>query len=172
MAAEPNSVTFETTVAVSGNNTGIMVPEEAIEQLAAGKRPPVLVSVNGYEYRNTVAVMGGKWKVVILFRLQDGTRRFGELRRAIPGVSERVLAQQLRELERDGVVRRVVHPEVPPRVEYSLTDYGRTLRPITDLMCAWGQAHRQRLAGGDAGVEPDPLPPPAVMEPNDARTLA
>ena len=60
MAAEPNTATFETTVAVTGNNTGIVVPEEAIEQLAAGKRPPVLVTVNGYEFRNTVGVMGGK----------------------------------------------------------------------------------------------------------------
>jgi DNA-binding HxlR family transcriptional regulator len=110
----------------------------------------------------TLAVIGGKWKVVILFRLQDGTRRFGELRRAIPGVSERVLAQQLRELERDGVVRRVVHPEVPPRVEYSLTDYGQTLRPITDLMCAWGKAHRRRL-DDDAPTRPEPndVPSPA-----------
>jgi hypothetical protein len=60
MAAEPKSVTFETTVAVTGNNTGIVVPEEAIEQLAAGKRPPVLINVNGYEYRSTVGVMGGR----------------------------------------------------------------------------------------------------------------
>lgn len=65
MAAEPSSVTFETTVAVIGNNTGIVVPEEAIEQLAAGKRPAVLVDVNGYEYRNTVGVMGGKHMISI-----------------------------------------------------------------------------------------------------------
>jgi bacteriocin resistance YdeI/OmpD-like protein/uncharacterized protein DUF1905 len=73
MAAEPNSVTFETTVAVSGNNTGIVVPEEAIEQLAAGKRPPVLVSVNGYEYRNTVAVMGGKHLISISAAVRKAT---------------------------------------------------------------------------------------------------
>ena len=65
MAAEPNSVMFETTVAVTGNNTGIVVPEEAIERLAAGKRPAVLVNVNGYEYRNTVGVMGGKHMISI-----------------------------------------------------------------------------------------------------------
>jgi antitoxin component of MazEF toxin-antitoxin module len=65
MAAEPRSVMFETTVAVTGNHTGIVVPEEAIEQLTAGKRPPVLVNVNGYEYRNTVAVMGGKRMISI-----------------------------------------------------------------------------------------------------------
>jgi bacteriocin resistance YdeI/OmpD-like protein/uncharacterized protein DUF1905 len=73
MAAEPNSVTFETTVAVSGNNTGIVVPEEAMEQLAAGKRPPVLVSVNGYEYRNTVAVMGGKHLISISAAVRKAT---------------------------------------------------------------------------------------------------
>src|SRR5215470_18206083 len=65
MAAEPKTVSFETTVAATGNNTGIVVPEEVIEQLAAGKRPPVLVSVNGYEYRNTVGVMGGKHMISI-----------------------------------------------------------------------------------------------------------
>jgi hypothetical protein len=73
MAAEPNSVTFQTTVAVSGNNTGIVVPEEAIEQLAAGKRPPVLVSVNGYEYRNTVAVMGGRHLISISAAVRKAT---------------------------------------------------------------------------------------------------
>src|SRR5262245_33087035 len=81
----------------------------------------------------TLDVLGGKWKALILFWLRDETLRFGELRRLIPGVSEKVLAQQLRELEDHGVVHREVYPEVPPHVEYSLTEYGRTLRPITDL---------------------------------------
>ncbi|HEV3162460.1 MAG TPA: helix-turn-helix domain-containing protein [Isosphaeraceae bacterium] len=92
----------------------------------------------------TLDVIGGKWKVLILFWLKDQTFRFSELRRKIPGVSERMLTQQLRELEEHGVVKRKVYPEVPPRVEYSLSDYGRTLRPITDLMCAWGKKHMQR----------------------------
>jgi DNA-binding HxlR family transcriptional regulator len=92
----------------------------------------------------TLDVIGGKWKVVILFWLRDGTLRFGELRRKIPGISERMLIQQLRELEDHGIVHREVYPEVPPKVEYSLTDYGRTLRPITDLMCAWGKKHMSR----------------------------
>ena len=73
MAAEPKSATFETTVAVTGNNTGIVVPEGAIEQLAAGKRPPVLVDVNGYEYRNTVAVMGGKYMISISAAVRKAT---------------------------------------------------------------------------------------------------
>jgi DNA-binding HxlR family transcriptional regulator len=92
----------------------------------------------------TLDVIGGKWKVVILFWLKDGTLRFGELRRKIPDISERMLTQQLRELEEHGIVRREVYAVVPPRVEYSLTDYGRTLRPITDLMCAWGKKHMRR----------------------------
>ena len=73
MAAEPSSVTFETTVAVTGNNTGIVVPDEAIEQLAAGRRPPVLVNVNGYEYQNTVGVMGGKHMISISAAVRKAT---------------------------------------------------------------------------------------------------
>ena len=94
----------------------------------------------------TLEVIGGKWKVVILFHLShDGIHRFAELRRKIPGVSERMLTQQLRELEDDGVVHREVYAEVPPKVEYSLTDYGKTLQPITKVMCEWGQKHIRRI---------------------------
>lgn len=93
----------------------------------------------------TLDVIGGKWKVLILFWLKEQTFRFGELRRKIPGISERMLTQQLRELEEHGIVRREVYPVVPPRVEYSLTVYGRTLRPITELMCTWGKTHLRRL---------------------------
>ncbi|MEO7145275.1 MAG: helix-turn-helix domain-containing protein [Bryobacteraceae bacterium] len=92
----------------------------------------------------TLDVIGGKWKALILFWLRDELCRFGELRRKIPDISERMLTQQLRELESDGIVRRKVYPVVPPRVEYSLTLYGRTLRPITDLMCKWGKVHLRR----------------------------
>ena len=94
----------------------------------------------------TLSVIGGKWKVVILFHLShSGTHRFAELRRKIPGVSERMLTQQLRELESTGIVFRKVYPEVPPKVEYSLTDYGRTLQPITKLMCDWGKIHIRKV---------------------------
>ena len=94
----------------------------------------------------TLDVIGGKLKVVILFHLtHEGTHRFAELRRKIPGVSERMLTQQLRELETDGIVHREIYPEVPPKVEYSLTDYGKTLRPITEVMCEWGRRHAKRI---------------------------
>ena len=94
----------------------------------------------------TLSVIGGKWKVVILFHLtHSGTHRFAELRRKIPGVSERMLTQQLRELERDGVVHREVYPEVPPKVEYSLTKYGESLGQITKIMCDWGKKHMKRI---------------------------
>ena len=94
----------------------------------------------------TLSVIGGKWKVVIRFHLtHSGTHRFAELRRKIPGVSERMLTQQLRELERDGVVHREVYPEVPPKVEYSLTKYGESLGQITKIMCDWGKKHMKRI---------------------------
>jgi DNA-binding HxlR family transcriptional regulator len=87
---------------------------------------------------HTLGVIGGKWKVVILYRLFDGPRRFSELRRAMPGVTQKVLTQQLREMEGDGLVTRKVFAQVPPKVEYALTPLGRSLRPIVDAMCRWG----------------------------------
>ena len=96
----------------------------------------------------TLDVIGGKWKALILFWLRDQVCRFGELRRKIPDISERMLTQQLRELEDDGIVHRKVYPVVPPKVEYSLTAYGRTLRPITELMCKWGETHLRRSKRG------------------------
>jgi DNA-binding HxlR family transcriptional regulator len=94
----------------------------------------------------TLDVIGGKWKVLILFMLKERTLRFGELRQNIPGVSDRMLTQQLRELQAHGIIHREVYPEVPPKVEYSLTEYGKTLRPITELMCAWGKTHMRKLS--------------------------
>ena len=89
----------------------------------------------------TLDVIGGKWKCVILWWLRRGARRFGELMQLMPGVSQKVLTTQLRQLEADGLVNRQVFQVSPRRVEYSLTTYGETLKPITDLMCEWGKAH-------------------------------
>jgi DNA-binding HxlR family transcriptional regulator len=91
-----------------------------------------------------LTVIGGKWKPVILFQLRAGPLRFGALRRVVPGVTQKMLTQQLRELEHDGILDRKVHIVVPPKVEYSLTAYGKTLRPLLAAMCAWGQKHRAR----------------------------
>jgi DNA-binding HxlR family transcriptional regulator len=93
----------------------------------------------------TLKVIGGKWKPAILWHLSEGYRRFGELKRRIPNITQKMLTQQLRELEQDGVVSRKVFAEVPPHVEYSLTMYGKTLEPILRQMCRWGEAHRQTL---------------------------
>lgn len=90
-------------------------------------------------------VIGGKWKTLIVFHLIDGTRRFGELRRLLPGVTQRMLTLHLRELEADGIVHREVYREVPPRVEYALTDFGATLTPVLLVMRQWGEEYRSRV---------------------------
>lgn len=86
-------------------------------------------------------VVGGKWKVLILWALEEEPRRFGELRRMLPGVTEKVLAAHLRELETDGIVLRTDFAEVPPKVEYSLTDLGRSLNRALEPLGAWGREH-------------------------------
>jgi DNA-binding HxlR family transcriptional regulator len=89
----------------------------------------------------TLDILGGKWKVFILSQLVQGTRRFGELKKAIPAVTQKMLTQQLRELEEVGLIDRKVYPEVPPRVEYALTDHGRTLGPVLAALNSWGNDH-------------------------------
>lgn len=86
-------------------------------------------------------VVGGRWKTLILWNLLSGSRRYSELRRRIPGVTERMLARQLQQLEADGIVRRTAYPEVPPRVEYALTDLGRSLAPVLQEFADWAEEH-------------------------------
>lgn len=86
----------------------------------------------------TLSLVGDKWKVLILKELLERTKRFGELHRAISGISQKTLTQQLRQMEKDGLVKRKVYAEVPPRVEYSLTKIGRSLKSILDAMHKWG----------------------------------
>ena len=99
----------------------------------------------------TLAVIDGKWKGVVLFHLLEGTLRFNEIRRRVPNVTRRMLTNQLRDLEADGVVARRVYAEVPPKVEYSLTERGRSLAPVLAALKSWGEAHV-------AGFGPAPAP--------------
>lgn len=89
--------------------------------------------------------IGGKWKGLILFHLQGEIKRFNELRRLIPGITQRMLTKQLRELEKDQIVFRKVYPEVPPKVEYSLTDFGKTLTPILQALHEWGAEYVDKM---------------------------
>ena len=93
----------------------------------------------------TLTLIGDKWKVLILRDLMPGTKRFGELRKYVGDVSQKVLTAQLRDMEKSGLVHREVYAEVPPRVEYSLTPLGRSLKPILDSMWAWGEGYKASL---------------------------
>ena len=93
----------------------------------------------------TLGVIGGRWKGVLLYWLLDGKLRFGELRRKVPNCTERMLTTQLRQLEEDGLLTRTVYAEVPPRVEYALTAWGESLRPILLGLREWGQKYKRRL---------------------------
>ena len=98
----------------------------------------------------TLALIGDKWKVLILRDLMPGTKRFGELKRSIGSVSQKVLTAQLRDMEEKGLVSRRVYAEVPPRVEYSLTELGRSLKPILDAMWIWGEGYQAKSKGSEA----------------------
>ncbi|GMB09597.1 HxlR family transcriptional regulator [Thermolongibacillus altinsuensis] len=94
----------------------------------------------------TLAVIGGKWKMLILWHLgKSGTKRFGELKALMPGITQRTLVNQLRELEADLIVERKVYPVVPPKVEYSLTEHGKSLMPILDAMYEWGKNYMETV---------------------------
>ena len=95
----------------------------------------------------TLILISDKWKVLILRDLMPGTKRFGELKKSVGNVSQKVLTSQLREMEQSGLLIRTVYPEVPPRVEYTLTDLGRSLKPILDAMQSWGEAYKAGSAG-------------------------
>jgi DNA-binding HxlR family transcriptional regulator len=94
-----------------------------------------------------LAVVGGKWKPIVLWRLSGGPRRFGELRRLVTGISEKMLIQQLREMEGDGIVARKDFREIPPRVEYALTEFGVSLAEALRPLCDWGREHMGRIEG-------------------------
>lgn len=93
----------------------------------------------------TIEVIGGKWKLYLLWHLRDECKRYGELKRKTQGITEKMLIQQLRELESDGLIKRTVYPEIPPKVEYSLTFYGETFIPLLYQLNSWGMEHLKRI---------------------------
>ncbi|MBE6994835.1 MAG: helix-turn-helix transcriptional regulator [Ruminococcaceae bacterium] len=93
----------------------------------------------------TLSLIGSKWKVLILRDLMDGKKRFGELKKSVGAVTQKVLTAQLREMERDGLLTRTVYPEVPPRVEYELTSLGLSLGPVLDALRLWGEGYKNAL---------------------------
>ncbi|MHC2331414.1 winged helix-turn-helix transcriptional regulator [Bradyrhizobium sp. USDA 4454] len=117
------------------------------------------------QFHRALSVLAGKWKGDILWQLVDRKRRFGELRQSIPGVTQHMLTTQLRDLEANGLVKRTVYPEVPPRVEYEMTPSARALRPVFDELYRWAQEHgfptstgstAQPAASNDQGEPEDP----------------
>ena len=108
-------------------------------------REPVYRSQYGCAVEATADIIGGKWKAVILYYLSKGPKRFNELRRLLPEVTQRMLTLQLRELEQDGIVHREIYKEVPPKVEYSLTEFGASLGPIIVQMLDWGEHYIEQI---------------------------
>ena len=95
------------------------------------------------EVEETIKIIGGRWKPMIIYALFAGPQRFGELRRRIPGITQKMLTQQLRNLEVDGIVHRELYAAVPPKVEYSVTGVGETLKPVLEAMYCWAEVYRQ-----------------------------
>ena len=98
----------------------------------------------GCDVEATLSVIGGRWKPILLCRLLEGRKRFGELCRLVPNATQRMITLQLRELEADGIISRHVFPEVPPRVEYEVTEFGQSLAPIIETMQGWGKDFKVR----------------------------
>lgn len=98
-------------------------------------------------------VIGGKWKPIILYHLsREEKRRFGEIKRSMPNITQKMLTQQLRELEHDGMIHRKVYAQVPPKVEYSLTEFGQSIMPIMEALCKWGRSYEEKFALTDEGI--------------------
>lgn len=100
----------------------------------------------------TLEVIGGKWKTVILCHLTHGKKRTSEFKRLMPGITQKMLTQQLRELEHDGVINRISYNQVPPKVEYELSEYGWSLKSILDALCAWGEHHIVNVYGDNSSM--------------------
>ncbi|MBI5207343.1 MAG: helix-turn-helix transcriptional regulator [Candidatus Firestonebacteria bacterium] len=95
----------------------------------------------------TLDAIGGKWKTLILWHLKEKSLRSGQIKKLVPGITQKILTQKLRELENHGLISRKVYAQMPPKVEYTLTTYGKTIRPILDNLCKWGTKHIKNLPG-------------------------
>ena len=115
----------------------------------------------GCDVEATLSVIGGRWKPVLVCHLLQGRKRFGELCRLVQNATQRMITLQLRELEADGVVSRHVYAEVPPRVEYDVTEFGRSLEPILVVMQDWGSAFKERMFAEEAAGTSDEDPAPS-----------
>jgi DNA-binding HxlR family transcriptional regulator len=103
--------------------------------------------VDGTQFvQTTLRVLGGKWKILILWHVRDRPKRLSELQRLIPAISQKVLIQQLRDLEKDGIVYRHDYAQMPPKVDYSFTEYGKTLKPVLGMLCNWGEEHLKQTS--------------------------
>lgn len=122
-------------------------------------RKPAYTGQYGCAVEATADIIGGKWKAVILYYLFQSPKRFNELRRLLPEVTQRMLTLQLRELEQDGIVHREIYKEVPPRVEYSLTEFGTSLGPIIIQMLDWGEQYMEQIQARKGQKMPPPTEP-------------
>lgn len=101
------------------------------------------IKINKCAVETAIDALAGKWKILILWYLKDEKKRFNELQKLLPRTTQKMLIQKLRELETDGLVHREVYPVVPPKVEYSITEYGKSLKPILKQLYIWGDIHKQ-----------------------------
>jgi len=126
-----------------------------------------MIEVNDKEFNCpfevAIDIMDGKWKLYILWHLQAKTRRFSDLKRRIPGITQKMLTQKLRELEKEHIINRKVYAEVPPRVEYSLTPFGEELKPIMEMLLEWGHYYSKEYGETDYAYE---------CRPNNDRLMA
>lgn len=112
----------------------------------------MMIQFNGREYNcpleMTIDLIGGKWKVLILWNLSENVLRFNEIKRQFPSITQKMLTQQLRDMERDGLIARKIYTQIPPKVEYSLTEFGRSLLPVLQAMNVWGGGYISGLPTG------------------------
>ena len=119
---------------------------ERIRSIQYGTRSVMAKRPELCPVETTARIVGGRWKAAVLEQLFQGTKRFSELKRGIAGITQRTLAQQLRDLQSTGVVERTVFPDTPPRVVYAITPLGKSLRPLLEAMCHWGKSHSAAMA--------------------------